>query len=207
MVHTEPRYTKDLDLWIEPVESNADKLFVALAQFGAPTADVRPSDFTEPEVFFQIGIEPVRIDIMTSVSGLDFVPAWERKVMVDFGGEPTPVLCRADVLKSPPAEFATAETRRDWRMNKLNLRGPARFALRRRAHRRGPTPPPITLDPATIVPPHAVAAKAGSCMRAETRRRHDCMTSGSLNNGSIGRSRPSKCCARLTSATKRVTSV
>src|SRR6476646_3463834 len=82
MVHTEPRYTKDLDLWIEPVESNADKLFVALALFGAPTRDVQPSDFTEPEVFFQIGIEPVRIDIMTSVFGLDFLPAWERKVMV-----------------------------------------------------------------------------------------------------------------------------
>ena len=100
MVHTEPRYTKDLDLWIEPVESNAEKVFVALGQFGAPTADVRPSDFTEAEVFFQIGIEPVRIDIMTSVSGLDFLPAWERKVMVDSGGEPAPVLCRADVLRS-----------------------------------------------------------------------------------------------------------
>lgn len=53
MVHTEPRYTKDLDLWIEPLESNAQKLLVALARFGAPTSDVHPSDFTEPEVFFQ----------------------------------------------------------------------------------------------------------------------------------------------------------
>ena len=100
MVHTEPRYTKDLDLWIEPVESNAQKLFLASAEFGAPTKDIHPSDFTAPEVFFQIGIEPVRIDIMTSVSGLDFAPAWERKVIVDFGGESAPVLCRADVLES-----------------------------------------------------------------------------------------------------------
>jgi len=100
MVHTEPRYTKDLDLWIEPLEANAQKLLVALAKFGAPTRDVHPSDFTEPDVFFQIGIDPVRIDIMTSVSGLDFVPAWERRVMVDFGGESAPVLCREDVLKS-----------------------------------------------------------------------------------------------------------
>ena len=88
MVHTEPRYTKDLDLWIEPVESNAQKLFLALAEFGAPTEDIQPSDFTEPEVFFQVGVEPVRIDIMTSISGLDFVPAWERKVLVEFGGVP-----------------------------------------------------------------------------------------------------------------------
>jgi hypothetical protein len=63
MVHTEPRYTKDLDLWIEPVESNAQKLFLALAEFGAPTKDIRPSDFTEPEVFFQIGVEPIRVDL------------------------------------------------------------------------------------------------------------------------------------------------
>ena len=69
MAYTEPRYTKDLDVWIEPVEPNAQRLFVALAQFGAPTQDIRPSDFTVPEVFFQIGIEPVRIDIMTSVRG------------------------------------------------------------------------------------------------------------------------------------------
>jgi hypothetical protein len=45
-------------------------------------------------------MEPVRIDIMTSVTGLDFVAAWERKVIVDFGGEQVPVLCREDVLQS-----------------------------------------------------------------------------------------------------------
>jgi hypothetical protein len=50
MVHTEPPYTKDLELWIEPVESNAQKLFVAQTKFGAPTRGIRPSDFTEPEV-------------------------------------------------------------------------------------------------------------------------------------------------------------
>ena len=103
MAYTEPRYTKDLDVWSEPVEPNAQRLFVALAQFGAPTQDIRPSDFTVPEVFFQIGIEPVRIDIMTSVPGLDFAAAWERKAIVDFGGEPAPVLCREDVVKSKMA--------------------------------------------------------------------------------------------------------
>jgi predicted nucleotidyltransferase len=103
MVYTEPRYTKDLDLWIEPTEPNAHNLLIALAQFGAPTEDITPDDFTEPDVFFQIGVEPVRVDIMTSVLGLDFVPAWERKTIVDFGGESAPVLCREDVLKSKVA--------------------------------------------------------------------------------------------------------
>src|SRR5258708_4098547 len=100
MVHTEPRYTKDLDLWIEPVESNTHKLLMALAQFGAPTKDVHACDFTEPDVFFQIGMDPIRVDIMTSVTGLEFLTAWERRVMVDFGGESAPVLCREDLLKS-----------------------------------------------------------------------------------------------------------
>jgi predicted nucleotidyltransferase len=100
MIYTEPRYTKDLDLWIEPIESNARGLLAALARFGAPTKDVSAADFTEPEVFFQIGVEPVRIDIMTSVPGLDFRSAWSRKILVDFGGESAPVLCRHDVLLS-----------------------------------------------------------------------------------------------------------
>ncbi|MFY9726642.1 MAG: DUF6036 family nucleotidyltransferase [Bryobacteraceae bacterium] len=100
MVHTEPRYTKDLDLWIEPTESNARGLLAALARFGAPTKDVRAADFTDPDVFFQIGVEPVRIDIMTSVPGLAFGSAWNRKILVDFGGERAPVLCRQDVLQA-----------------------------------------------------------------------------------------------------------
>ena len=99
MVYTEPRYTKDLDLWMEPTEPNAENLFVALAQFGVPVKDIRPSDFTDPNVFFQIGIEPVRVDIRTSVPGLDFLPAWQRKAIVDFGGESAPVLCREDVVR------------------------------------------------------------------------------------------------------------
>ena len=70
---------------MNPSSLNAQKLFLAVA---------------EPEVFFKIGVKPGRIDIMTSLSGLDFVPSWEHKVLVDFGGESAPVLCRTDVLQS-----------------------------------------------------------------------------------------------------------
>jgi hypothetical protein len=75
MVHTEPRYTKDLDIWIEPTELNAKALFVALAEFGVPLNDIQPADFTQPDVFFQIGVDPVRVDIMTAVPGLEFSQA------------------------------------------------------------------------------------------------------------------------------------
>jgi hypothetical protein len=100
MAYTEPRYTKDLDIWIEPSDANAGALFAALAAFGAPTKEVTPKDFTESNVFFQIGVAPVRIDIMTSVPGLDFSDSWSRRVTMDFGGEPAFVICRADVIRA-----------------------------------------------------------------------------------------------------------
>ena len=57
-----------------------------------------PADFTQPETFFQIGIDPVRIDILTTVTGLDFSDAWERRVVIDFGGVSAPVLSRQDLI-------------------------------------------------------------------------------------------------------------
>jgi hypothetical protein len=70
----------------------------ALSEFGVPTANIQPCECTEPEMFFQIGAEPVRIDILSSVTGLDFESAWERRITADFGGESAPVLSRADIL-------------------------------------------------------------------------------------------------------------
>jgi hypothetical protein len=105
MVHTEPRYTKDLDIWTDPEIGNARALLKALTEFGAPLQNVRETDFVEPEVFFQIGMDPVRIDIMTSVTGLEFAAAWDRKIIVDFGGEAAPVICRED-LDSQTGDWA-----------------------------------------------------------------------------------------------------
>jgi len=61
------------------------------------------ADFTEPDVFFQLGIEPVRIDIMTSVTGLEFASVWERRVEIDFGGVVGAVLSRADLVTAKRA--------------------------------------------------------------------------------------------------------
>jgi hypothetical protein len=75
MIHSEPNYTKDLDIWIDRSDANAQAAFSALARFGAPLKGLQPSDFDAPDVFYQVGIEPVRVDIMTSVAGLDFAAA------------------------------------------------------------------------------------------------------------------------------------
>jgi predicted nucleotidyltransferase len=103
MVHAEPYYTKDLDIWIDRSQSNAEAVFRALREFGAPLREIGVQDFTEPDVFYQVGIEPVRVDVMTSVAGLDFDPAWARRKVVDFDGELAAALSLEDLITSKEA--------------------------------------------------------------------------------------------------------
>lgn len=100
MIYTEPSFTKDLDIWTDPNPENAQALFRALSQFGAPLKGISPRDFTEPETFYQMGVEPVRVDVLTSLPGLVFSEAWDRKETVDFDGEQAFVVGREDLLLS-----------------------------------------------------------------------------------------------------------
>jgi Nucleotidyltransferase of unknown function (DUF6036) len=79
-LHAEPRATKDLDLLIGPGAENSKALFAALAEFGAPLEGLTPEDFMEPGSFFRMGTPPVMVDILSSISGVDFDQAWERRV-------------------------------------------------------------------------------------------------------------------------------
>ena len=74
--YTEPRTTKDLDLFVMPDPSNAAAVFAALAEFGAPLQGVSADDFSKPKMVFQIGVAPFRIDILNSIDGLTFEQAW-----------------------------------------------------------------------------------------------------------------------------------
>ncbi len=118
MVHTEPHWTKDLDLWIDRSETNAAAVFTALTRFGAPLRNIRPSDFLEPEVFYQLGVAPVRVDILTSLPGVEFASAWERRVMVEFDGESVPVLSRDDLYLSSQALNRPKDRKRRKRLEK-----------------------------------------------------------------------------------------
>ncbi len=62
MRYTEPRYTKDLDLWVDPEPGNAARVFAALKAFGAPLGDLTPASFTDETMIFQIGVAPVRVE-------------------------------------------------------------------------------------------------------------------------------------------------
>ena len=103
MKYTEPRYTKDLDIWIDVTPDNASRVFRALAEFGAPMKSVTVEDFTNPELVFQIGIEPHRIDIMMHVKGLEFSQAWANRVEAKFEDVAILLVSKEDLLISKTA--------------------------------------------------------------------------------------------------------
>jgi hypothetical protein len=111
MAYTEPRYIEDLGIWIDPSEHNARAVFFCLAAFGAPLKGVQWSDFTQPAVFYQLGVEPVRVAIMTSVADLHFAEAWDRKSVFEFGGEPAHVISLSDLQTAKRAAGRSRDTK------------------------------------------------------------------------------------------------
>lgn len=103
MKYTEPRYTKDLDIWVDATADNANRVFKALAEFGAPMNSVTVADFANPELVFQIGIEPHRIDIMMQVKGLEFAQAWANRVEARFEDVAILLVSKEDLLISKTA--------------------------------------------------------------------------------------------------------
>jgi len=96
--HGHPRYTKDLDVWVDPDEGNALRVFRALAEFGAPLEGVTVSDFSKPGLVYQIGIEPNRVDILMGLGGLDFDACYQRAAVSSFSGVPIRVLSLDDLV-------------------------------------------------------------------------------------------------------------
>ncbi len=84
--HGFPRATGDMDLWINATPENAQRVWQALARFGAPMNKATPEDFRSPELIFQIGVIPNRIDVITSVSGVSFADAWPKRKEVEIVG-------------------------------------------------------------------------------------------------------------------------
>jgi hypothetical protein len=84
-VHGRPRATGDLDVWIEATPDNAPRVMTALDAFGAPLNDVSVDDFSREGLVYQIGLPPVRIDILTQLTGLSFGEAWVNRTTRPFG--------------------------------------------------------------------------------------------------------------------------
>ncbi|MFQ5668477.1 MAG: hypothetical protein ACE5I7_18895 [Candidatus Binatia bacterium] len=98
-----PRATGDLDVWVAPTPRNARRAYEALRTFGAPLHDLTVSDLVTPGVVFQIGLPPLRIDILTEITGVVFAPAWRRCLRATFDDVPVAVLGREDFLKNKRA--------------------------------------------------------------------------------------------------------
>jgi len=84
--HGYPRYTKDLDVWIELSPENADKVIKALEAFGFGSLGLKPKDFLESNQIIQLGYPPNRIDILTSLTELKFEDCYTARVEVDIQG-------------------------------------------------------------------------------------------------------------------------
>lgn len=101
--HAKPRFTKDIDVWIETSEENVERLLGALEDFGFGELGLTAEDFLQPGRFVQLGFPPNRIDLMTSVPGVEFEGAWERRVEDFYGGERVAYLGREDLIRSKRA--------------------------------------------------------------------------------------------------------
>lgn len=102
-VHGVPRYTGDIDLWIRPQPENAKRVFRALAKFGAPMGDLSVQELSAPDLIFQIGVAPRRIDIITSITGVSFDEAWPHRVQVELAGLRVDVIGREALIKNKRA--------------------------------------------------------------------------------------------------------
>jgi hypothetical protein len=96
--HTEPRYTKDLDLWVDNSVENAERVVDALRAFGAPLRDATVHDFTVSTTVYQIGLPPSRIDILMGLEGLDFNDCWQRRENSMIGEMPINYISIADLI-------------------------------------------------------------------------------------------------------------
>lgn len=102
-VHGRPRATGDLDIWIRPTAENAERVWRALVTFGAPLDELQVSDLSTEGVVFQIGLVPKRIDLLTSITGVDFESAWRNRVETRVDGRSLSVLGREELIANKRA--------------------------------------------------------------------------------------------------------
>lgn len=98
--YAEPRYTKDIDIWASNAAANAKSIYNALVEFGAPLKSMSVKDFTNKKTIYQIGVAPVRIDILMGASGIKFENAWKNRKRTRYGGVPINVLGIKELIYS-----------------------------------------------------------------------------------------------------------
>ena len=101
--HGLPRATGDIDLWVRPSAENAARLWKALERFGAPRSRLTPESFLQPDIVYQIGLPPNRIDLLTGFYGVEFAEAWTDRVACVVDGVSFPMISRHHLVANKRA--------------------------------------------------------------------------------------------------------
>jgi hypothetical protein len=101
--HGHPRYTGDLDVWLLTEADNARAVLSALEDFGFGGVGLGAEDFTLPDHVVQLGYPPLRIDLLTSIDGVDFEDAYARRVEVQVAGTTVPFISLDDLRRNKEA--------------------------------------------------------------------------------------------------------
>lgn len=102
-LHGRPRATKDFDLWVEASPDNAKRVIEALQAFGAPLGDAGEADFAQEGTGFRMGSPPFRIEVLTTISGVSFAEAWQRRQTHSLDGVRCHVIGLTDLLANKRA--------------------------------------------------------------------------------------------------------
>ena len=103
------RATVDLDIWILADRENARRVYAALCEFGAPMSEIKPEEFAEDGIIFQVGVAPCRIDIITRISGVSYAEAVQRAVSKEIDGIPLKVISIEDLIANKKASGRTKD--------------------------------------------------------------------------------------------------
>jgi len=98
--YTQPRFTKDLDIWLEPTSENAAAVARAFRRFGLPLIEITEADLAVPGTQFMAGVPPNAIDFITTCSNLDFASSWNTREVVPIGDLSVPYLSRLDLIEA-----------------------------------------------------------------------------------------------------------
>jgi hypothetical protein len=101
--YSQPRFTKDLDVWIPPSLNDPERVYEALKAYGAPLKGLVPDDFRSPTLMLQIGVAPVRVDILGGIVGVEAEEAWTHRARTRYGKIPINILGRAELIKAKKA--------------------------------------------------------------------------------------------------------
>jgi len=101
--HGAPRYTGDLDVLVKPDEENAGRILRALEAFGFGALGLTAEDFKTPDLVVQLGVPPVRVDLITSISGVSWEEASSGSVDARYGEVPLRILGREEFIRNKKA--------------------------------------------------------------------------------------------------------